>query len=190
MGSSYASVMVVVKQVLFYAAAAAAVVALIDWLARTRRINPFGAIAQFMRKVVDPVMLPIERRIVKAGGQPSSAPWWTLVAIVVGGLLLIALADFVYGLTRQLSYGLESGRGAWMLLVSWTFGFLRLALIIRVVSTWFQISPYSKWIYWTYSVTEWMLRPLRKILPLFGPVDLSPLIAFILLGIVESLLLR
>jgi YggT family protein len=190
MGSGYASVMVVVKQVLFYAAAAAAAVALVDWLARTRRINPFGPVAQFMRKTVDPLMAPIERRIVRAGGQPSSAPWWTLVVIVVGGLVLIALADFVYGLTRQLAYGLESGRGAWMVLVSWTFGLLRLALLIRVVSTWFQISEYSKWIRWTYTLTEWMLKPLRRILPLFGPVDVSPLVAFILLGLIESLLLR
>lgn len=190
MESGYVGLIVVVKQVLFYAAVATGTVALVDWLARTRRINPFGPVAQFMRKVVDPVMLPVERRIVRAGGQPSSAPWWTLVFVVVGGLLLIYALEFVGGLMRQLSYGLSSPGGLWKILVSWTFGLLRLALIVRVVSTWFQISPYSKWIRWTWPLTEWMLSPLRRMLPLFGPVDVSPLIAFILLGLVESLLLR
>jgi len=190
MESGFASLIVAVKQVLFYAAAAAGAVALVDWLARTRRINPFGPVAQFMRKVVDPVMLPVERRIVRAGGQPSSAPWWTLVFVVVGGLLLIYALEFVGGMMQQLAFGLEHPGGLWRILVSWAFGLLRLALIVRVLSTWFQISPYSKWIRWTYGLTEWMLRPLRRMLPLFGPLDVSPLIAFFLLGLVESLLLR
>lgn len=190
MESGYVGLIVVVKQVLFYAAVAAGAVALVDWLARTRRINPFGPVAQFMRTVVDPLMLPVERRIVRAGGQPSTAPWWTLVVVVVGGLILVSTLDFAGGLMRQLSSGLSSPGGLWRILVSWSFGLLRLALIIRVVSTWFQISPYSRWIRWTYPLTDWMLKPLRRMLPLVGPVDVSPLIAYILLGLIESLLLR
>jgi YggT family protein len=77
-----------------------------------------------------------------------------------------------------------------MVLVSWAFSFLRLALIVRVVSTWVQISPYSKWIRWTYTMTEWMLAPLRRLMPNFGPMDVSPLIAFLLIGLVERLILR
>ena len=188
--SGYAGLIVVVKQVLFYTAAAAAAVALVDWLARTRRINPFGPVAQFMRKVVDPVMLPVERRIVRSGGQPSSAPWWTLVAVVVGGLVLVTALDFADGLMRQLSLAMSSPSALWMVLASWAFSFLRLALIVRVVSTWVQISPYSKWIRWSYLMTEWMLAPLRRLMPNFGPMDVSPLIAFLLIGVVERLVLR
>ena len=190
MESGYVGLMVVVKQVLFYAAAAAAAVALVDWLARTRRISPFGPVAQFMRKVVDPLMLPVERRIVRAGGQPSSAPWWTLVFVVVGGLVLLTALDFLRGSLNQLRYGLSTPGELWKILVSWAFSFLRLALIVRVVSTWVQISPYSKWIRWTYTMTEWMLAPLRRLLPNFGPMDVSPLIAFLLIGLVERLILR
>lgn len=180
----------VLKQALFYTAVVVGVIALVDWLARTRRINPFGPVAQFMRKFVDPLMRPVEQRIVRAGGQPSSAPWWTLVFVVVGGLLLISAVDFLGGLARQLAYGLSNPRELWKVLVSWAFRLLWLALVIRVVSTWFGISPYSKWIRWTIGLTEWMLAPLRRALPLFGAVDLSPLIALLLLGFAERLILR
>lgn len=190
MESGYVGLIVVVKQALFYAAVAVGAVALVDWLARTRRISPFGPVAQFMRTVVDPVMLPVERRIVRAGGQPSSAPWWTLVFVVVGGLVLVTALDFLGGLANQVRYGLSTPGALWRVLASWAFGFLRLALIVRVVSTWVQISPYSKWIRWTYTTTEWMLAPLRRLLPNFGPIDVSPLIAFVLIGIVERLVLR
>lgn len=188
--SGYVALVVVIKRALFWAAAVVAVVALVDWLARTRRINPFGPIAQLLRKYIDPLMGPVERRIVRAGGQPSSAPWWTLVFVVVGGLVLVTALEFLGGLVAQLSYGLSSRAGLWVLLVSWTFSLLRLALIVRVVSTWFAISPYSKWIHWTYTLTEWMLAPLRRMLPLFGAIDVSPLIAFFLLSMIESLLVR
>ena len=178
------------RQGLFYLALVVGVIALVDWLARTRRINPFGPIAQFMRKFVDPLMRPVEERIVRAGGQPSSAPWWTLVFVVVGGLLLISGLEFLGRLLAQLSYGMSNPADLWRVLVSWTFSLLRFALIIRVVSTWFGLSPYSKWIRWTIPLTEWMLGPLRRMLPLFGNVDLSPLIAFFLLGLAQGLILR
>ena len=174
---------------LFWFAAVAAVIALVDWLVRTRRINPFGPLAQFFRKFVDPVMRPVEARIVRAGGQPSAAPWWTLVVIVVGGLVSLSLLQFVTGLLRQAAYASGSPAGVARLAASWGFGLLRLALIVRVVASWVSISPYSKWVRWSYHLTEWMLGPLRRMMPAFGPVDLSPLLAFLILGLVERAIL-
>lgn len=177
-----------VRYALFVVAVLAAVIALLDWAVRARKLNPFGPIARFCRRFVDPLMLPVERRIVRAGGQPQSAPWWTLVVVVVGGLLLIYVLNFLGGLLAQLMFGLSSPGRLGVMLLSWTFGFIRMALIVRVVSTWFQISPYSKWIRWSYVMTEWMLAPLRRVIPLFGPVDVTPIVAFLLLGLVQSLL--
>jgi YggT family protein len=74
------------------------------------------------------------------------------------------------------------------MLVSWAFTVLRIALIVRVISSWFQISPWSKWIRWSYVLTEWMLAPLRRIVPTIGPVDITPIVAFILLMILQSVL--
>jgi YggT family protein len=65
---------------------------------------------------------------------------------------------------------------------------LRIALIVRVISTWFQISPYSKWIRWSYVLTEWFLAPLRRIVPTLGPVDITPIVAFLLLSLIQGAL--
>lgn len=180
---------VLLGKALFWIAAVAGVIALVDWLSRTRRINPFGPVAQFFRKYVDPLMKPVESRIVRAGGQPSSAPWWTLVFVVVGGLILIALLQFTASLLSQASRAMDSPGDAWRVLVSWAFGLIRLALILRVVSSWFGMGAYSKYVRWTFTLTEWMLAPLRRMLPAMGPVDVSPLVAFLLLGLIERALL-
>jgi YggT family protein len=183
--AGYGYFVAVVKVVLFWVAIGVAIIALADWAVRTRRLQPFGAIARFCRRFVDPLMAPVERRIVRAGGLPTSAPWWSLVFVVVGGLLLVTVLNFLGGFLISLLWGLGSPGRLGVLLVSWTFGIIRIALIVRVISTWFQISPYSKWVRWSYVLTEWMLAPLRRILPTFGPFDVSPIVAFLLLSLIQ-----
>ena len=186
--ATYGAFIAALRVALFWLAVVVALVAALDWLVRTRRVQPFGALARFCRRYVDPLLAPIERRIVRRGGLPSSAPWWALGAVVVGGLLLLALLEFLGRLFLQVAWGASSPGRFGLMLVSWTFTVLRIALIVRVISSWFQISPWSRWIRWSYVLTEWMLAPLRRIVPTFGPVDLTPMVAFILLMILQSVL--
>jgi len=178
------------KQVLFYGAVALAVIFAVDWLARTRRISPFNPIARFFRTSVDPLLAPVERRVVRAGGLPASAPWWALVALVVGGILLITLLGFLRNQIVGAAYAVASGpRGVFVLLVSLTFFVLQTALLVRVVSSWFRISPYSAWIRWSFVLTEPILGPLRRVIPPLGMMDITPIVAYFLLRIFASLLL-
>jgi YggT family protein len=78
-------------------------------------------------------------------------------------------------------------RGILYLLVHWTFAFLRLALIVRVLSSWFPSAAGSPWLRWSYGATEWMLRPLRRVIPSFGMIDITPIIAYFALQILEAL---
>jgi YggT family protein len=181
----------VLRPALFVVAVLVGVVAVVDWAVRTRRLNPFGGIARFFRRTVDPLMVPIERRVVRAGGQPSSAPFWALGAVVVGGLLLLALLDFLTSQIGDVSMAFSSGPGAVVgLLVGWVFALLRFALIVRVISSWIRVSPYSRWVWWSYRTTEWMLAPLRRVIPLLGGIDITPIVAYLLLGLLRAGVLR
>lgn len=178
----------VIRIALFWIAAAIAVVALVDWLVRTRKINPFGPIPRFFRRFVDPLLAPIERRLIRSGGQPSAAPWWALVVVVVGGILLITVLNYAGGLFGEVAFGVSSPARFGVMLLSWTLALLRVALIVRVVSTWIQVSPYSPWVRWSYVLTEWMLAPLRRVVPHLGPVDITPIVAYFLLVLVASVI--
>ena len=181
----------ILRVVVFVVAAAALVIFGIDWLVRTRRISPFGAVARFFRRVVDPVIAPVEKRVVRSGGLPASAPWWALVVVVLGGLVLLAGLEFLRGqLAFAAAAGGAGGRGVLAVLITWTFGILQIALIVRVVSSWIRLSEFSRWVRWTIPLTEWMLRPLRRLIPpLAGSIDLSPLVAWLLLLVAKGLLL-
>lgn len=183
-------VLAAVRFALVVIAAIFAVFCIIDWLVRTRRVNLFGALARFSRSRIDPILEPIERKVVRAGGNPASAPLWALAAVVIGGILLISVLDFIRAELLGLAFAVRSGpSGLFKLFVSWTFDFLRIALLVRVVSSWLPISPYSGWIRWSYAVSEPILKPLRQIIPALGPIDITPIIAYFLIGLLQGLVL-
>ncbi|HEY5086021.1 MAG TPA: YggT family protein [Gemmatimonadaceae bacterium] len=180
-----------VRVVVVVAVIALGIAFLLDWLVRTRRINPFHPAARVIRRFVDPMLAPIERRIVRAGGMPTSAPIWGLVGAVFIGIVIISGLDFVMqGLVAML-FAVSSGPlGLFVVLVRLTFDVLRLAVILVVVVSWLPISPFSPWVRWAFSITEPFLRPLREIVPRFGMFDITPIVAYFLLGILEWAFLR
>jgi len=180
-----------VRFVVLVTAGIFAVFCLVDWLVRTRRLNLFGPLARFSRSRIDPVLEPIEQRVVRAGGNPVSAPLWALAAVVVGGILLISLLDFLRAGIMGFAFAVQGGpRGIFKLLVAWTFDFLRIAILVRVVSSWLPVSPSSPWIRWSYVVSEPILKPLRQVIPSLGPIDITPIVAYILIGVLQGAVLR
>ena len=70
---------------------------------------------------------------------------------------------------------------------------LYIALLARVLLSWFQVGPNSPLypaVAILYQVTEPILAPIRRVLPRFGMMDFSPIVAFILLSIVQRVLTR
>ena len=131
------------------------------------------------------MLRPVEGRVVRAGGNPQSAPLWLLGGIVVGGLLLIQLVQWVLGTILQLGYAAKAG-ALLPTLVSSLFSLITAALLVRVISSWFAVSPYSWWMRIVRGLTDWILEPLQRILPPMGPMDFSPLVAYFLLRVAQQ----
>src|SRR5687768_18266904 len=85
----------VLKTVLLSVAVVLSIICVMDWAVRTRKISPFNAVARFFRSSVDPFISPVERKVLRAGGTPASAPLCALVAVVIGGIILIISLDFI-----------------------------------------------------------------------------------------------
>lgn len=183
--------MQVLRTVFLSGAVVVAVICMVDWAVRTRKISPFNAVARYFRSTVDPLIAPVERKVVRAGGTPASAPLWALAAVVIGGIIIISVLDFIrVEVLRAVYYSNQGSAGIYRLLVSWTFNILKIALIVRVVSSWLPVSPYSKWISWSFRLTEPILAPLRRVVPMLGAFDITPIVAYFLLSLLQSFLMR
>ena len=179
------------RPALLVGAAVVTGVCALDWLVRTRRINPFNPVARFFRSSVEPLMAPIERRIVRAGGVPSQAPWWMLAALIIGGIVLLSLLEFAHDQLVRASLAAGGGAGSVIgLVIFWTFGVLKLALLVRVIVSWLPVSPYKWYIRWAFVLTEPILRPLRAVIPPLGPVDVTPIAAYFILWLLEGFITR
>jgi YggT family protein len=183
------AVILVLRTALLSIAVVFAAICVLDWAVRTRKISPFNAIARFCRSTVDPIIAPVERSVVRAGGTPAAAPLWALAVIVIGGILLLTLLDMIrLEVVKTIIASNEGAAGIYHLLVSWTFTILKTAIVVRVISSWLPISPYSRWVRWSYQLSEPMLAPLRRFVPVLGGLDITPILAYILLSIIESFL--
>jgi YggT family protein len=160
-----------------------------DWAVRTRRLNPFGRIARVVRNRVEPRLRPIEGRLVRAGANPANAPLLMLLVVAVAALLLIFITDSLVAVVAQAVFAGTAGpRAVLVLLVSWTFGLLRVALLVRVVSSWIQMGRHSRWVRWAYVLTDPIIQPLQRLIPTLGMIDITPIVAYFGLVLLERLL--
>lgn len=169
----------------------ALVVAVTHWAVRSGKVPPFGGWARGVRKVSDPVLRPIEQRLMRAGANPQDGPFWLLGLAVLGGLALLALLRWLLGFIYTFaSIGQYGPKAALATLVSTLFSLLMAALLVRVVASWFGISPYGRVMRIVHALTDWLIEPIQRMVPTMGPLDLSPMLAYFILMLTRSLVMR
>jgi YggT family protein len=67
---------------------------------------------------------------------------------------------------------------------------LRIVILARAVISWVRPDPYNPLVRFLYQVTEPILRPLRQVLPTWQSVDISPVVALVIIELAEWLLVR
>jgi len=147
------------------------------------RVRPPFSLGQFMFKTTDWLVLPLRRVLPGLGG----FDWASLV-----GALLVALLSVAIELGVRSAFAVEP----WFLLslrslLHWViYGFIGL-LFLEVIFSWVNpdapIAPIVR------ALNQPLMRPLRRFIPPIAGVDLSPILAFLLLRVVlfvtDSLLL-
>jgi YggT family protein len=180
----------VARYVVFAAFCLAALVAFGAWLVRTRRLSPFGGLSRTLRSATDPVIRPIERRLVRAGSNPVLAGWWLVIGAALLGVLLLSLLDWLTQISFELAGAAHGGPRALIgLAIVIAYNVLVVALFVRVIGTWIGAFRYTRWMRPAYALTDWLVEPLRRALPQTGAFDFSPLVAWLLLWILKRLLL-
>jgi len=74
--------------------------------------------------------------------------------------------------------------------ISFLCNALAIIIFVRAILSWFAISPYEPIMVFLYRITEPILAPLRRIIPRIGMIDITPVIAIIILLLIPQFLAR
>ena len=70
------------------------------------------------------------------------------------------------------------------------FNILILAVLARALLSWFRVDPYHPIVRLVYQITDPIILPLRRVVPPLGMIDITPIVALILLQIAQYILTR
>jgi YggT family protein len=150
--------------------------------------NPFGWTAITIRRLTDPLIGPVRSALRGFGVDPKYAPLVTILLTILLGWfslqLVTSLANTVAGVLLSL------GRGAVPQLIGYILygllSFYSLLIFIRIIFSWVMVSYSNRVMRLLVNATEPLLGPLRRIVPLVGTFDISPIVAFIMIWLFQG----
>jgi YggT family protein len=75
-------------------------------------------------------------------------------------------------------------------IINVVFGIYEFLILIRVLLSWVNVSPFHPLVRILYRLTDPVLKPLQRIIPpIGGTLDVSPVVALILLYIAQRVLI-
>jgi YggT family protein len=140
------------------------------------RVRPPASVAQFTFTLSDWLVRPLRRLVPGMGGYD-----W---ASLIGALLVVALATsayFLFGFTGEM----VAVKILYRFLTWIIYGFMAL-LIVEAVFSW--VNPHAPLAPFVRALNDPLLRPLRRMIPLVGGLDLSMLVAVVVLQILQFIL--
>ncbi|MGD9601647.1 MAG: YggT family protein [Gammaproteobacteria bacterium] len=149
-------------------------------LLQLTRADFYNPLSQAIVRLTNPVLRPL-RRYIPAVGKIDSA---SVLLMVVLQIVNVWIVGAMLGLRLGLPALLVATVGELLSKFVYLYMF---AIIIQAVASWVAPGSYNPVLGLIGSVTEPLLRPIRRILPNLGGLDLSPLVAIVLLQLVLML---
>lgn len=154
-------------------------------------VNPFTWHARNIRRVTDPVIAPARRMLMTFRLDPAVAPLIVVVFLIVVLVLIVQLAGSLLNTIAGILYVVTNRRaGGPMAIAGYLlFGFLGLytvAIFARIIFSWIGAGYGNRLARFLIQITEPLLGPLRRWVPMVGMFDISPIVAFLILWIGQS----
>ena len=156
--------------------------------------NPFGKIGRLsfkIRKLTERYVYPAARLLANFKIDTRFAPIVTiLIAGVIAYFILQIIGNTLY-VIDGLTLGITSGKP--MVVIGFVlYGLLSvfvLFIFIRFISSWFVFTR-NTFLGFVKRVTDPIMIPIQKLIPPIGIFDISAMIVLILIGLLQTLVLR
>lgn len=159
-------------------------IVLLRFILQLVRADFYNPVSQFIVRATHPLVKPLRKIIPSVAGLDLAS----LVLAIVVQLVLMALTLMLmgYGLGDPLQLLVWSIVGVTALFLKVFF----FALIISVILSWVAQGSHNPTAMLINQICEPLLSPIRRILPSMGGLDLSPIVAFLILNLIDMLVIR
>ncbi|MHA6492046.1 YggT family protein [Pseudomonas borbori] len=158
-------------------------IVLLRFILQLVRANFYNPLCQFIVRATQPLLRPLRRIIPSFAGLDLAS----LVLAILVQLVLMALTLLLMG------YGVDPLQLLVWSIIGVTALFLKVfffALIISVILSWVAPGTSNPAAELINQICEPVLTPIRRILPSLGGLDLSPIVAFLILNLIDMLVIR
>lgn len=159
-------------------------IVLLRFILQLVRADFYNPLSQFIVRATHPLLKPLRKVIPSVAGLDLAS----LVLAIVVQLVLMALTLMLmgYGLGDPLQLLVWSIVGVTALFLKVFF----FALIISVILSWVAQGSHNPTAMLINQICEPLLAPIRRLLPSMGGLDLSPIVAFLILNLIDMLVIR
>ena len=154
-------------------------------------VNPFRRSAISLKRATDPMILPIRRLLVAFRLEPKVAPFIAILLIILIGYFVVQVASSVLNTIAGILYAVTSGvPGFPIAIVGYLFfgllGLYTLAIFVRIFLSYGGLGYGNRWMRFLIRLTEPLMGPLRRKIRPVGMFDVSPIIAFLILWVLQA----
>ena len=151
-------------------------------------LNPFGWASRTLRRLTDGFLLPVRGKLREVGADPKFAPLVViLVSILLGYFIWQLVATLGIALSGVIT-GVQSGELFLVLgfILNGLISLYILLIFVRIIFSWGMVSYTNRVMRFLVDTTEPLLGPLRRIVPPLGRMDISPIVAFLILWLFQA----
>ncbi|HEX7034587.1 MAG TPA: YggT family protein [Pseudomonadales bacterium] len=152
------------------------------FLLQACRVDFYNPISQGLVKATDPVLRPV--RMVLPGYRNLDFAAF-LAAVLVQILLIMSLSALYGGYVGSVVTLIAQAVLRVILLVIQIFWW---SILIVIIAGWIAPGSYHPALALLQQITEPLLAPARRLLPPLGGLDFSPIVVFLILGVIERIL--
>jgi len=167
-----------------------AVIALmiIRLIADAANLNPFSRLSLTVRRLSDPFVAPVRGGLRGFGVDPKYAPIVVILITILLGYFVLQLAETLAFTTAGLLMSVSRGAmvSALGFIISGAISIYILLIFMRIIFSWGMVSYSNRVMRFLVNTTEPLLGPLRRIIPPLGMMDISPIIAFLILWLFQQ----
>jgi len=150
-------------------------------------LNPFSWSSLTIRRLTDPFIAPVRRALMRYGVDPKYAPLVLILLTILLGWFALTLIHGLANTIAGLIFGLTSGRIVALLgyVIYGLVSIYIMLVFVRIILSYTTLGYRNRVMRFLMNVTEPLLGPLRRIVPTVGMFDISPLVAFLILWILQ-----